>query len=281
LTCSEIDWQLPLINFGGVNISYFAIFKLSMFTVTNIINNDHFRISKALYKKGHSFMPHSHKDTAISIVLNGIVHEVADNKLEVGRSAVTIIKPAEIVHQNIFTDDCTILCLYLKDISQKKLKHNELLEEWAWMKGLNCIPYFTKIIQSKTEKQIHENVSELLRYISFCKTETSVTNIPCWLADAKAYIDNYYAEPVNVTALAKKYKVHRVYLARVFQKYFGQNIKSYLKALRIHHSAASIINGTSIHSTALINGFSDQSHLQRNFKQELQHTPLEFKNLFK
>ena len=75
--------------------------------------------------------------------------------------------------------------------------------------------------------------------------------------------------------------MHRVYLARVFQKYFGQNIKSYLKALRIHHSAASIINGTSIYDTAFVNGFSDRSHLQRNFKQELQQTPLEFKNLFR
>ncbi len=249
--------------------------------ISFIEENSHFCISKALYKKGHSYKPHSHKDTAISIVLNGIVHEEVDNKLEVGRGAVTIIKPAEIVHQNIFTEDCTILCLYLKDIQQKKLKHIDILQEWAWMNGLNCIPHFTKILQSKTEKHINENIADLLRYISFCKKETTVTNIPDWLADAKKYIDTYYAEPVNVTTLAKKYKVHRVYLARVFQKYFGQNIKSYLKALRIHHSAASIINGTSIYDTAFVNGFSDRSHLQRNFKQELQQTPLEFKNLFR
>lgn len=246
-----------------------------------IEENNHFRLSKAIYKSGQRFKPHSHKDTAISIVLNGIVHEEVDNKLEVGRSAVTIIKPAEIVHQNIFTEDSTILCLYLKDIHTKRLSHNDILKDWAWMNGLNCIPYFTKILQSNTEKQIHENIAELLRYISFCKMDTTVTKIPDWLADAKEYIDTYYDEPVNVTTLAKKYKVHRVYFARVFQKYFGQNIKSYLKALRIHHSVASLINGCSINDTAFINGFSDQSHLQRNFKQELELTPLGFKNLFK
>ncbi len=246
-----------------------------------IKENSHFHLSKAFYKKGHRFMPHSHNDAAISIVLNGIVHEEVDNKLEIGKSAVTIIKPAEIVHQNIFTEDCTILCLYLKGIQKKKLMHNDILEEWSWMNGLNCIPHFSKILQSKTEKNIYENVSDLLRYISFCKTDSTVTNIPDWLADVKEYIDTYYDEPVNVTVLAKKYKVHRVYLARVFKKHFAQNIKSYLKALRLHHSAASIINGTSIRDAAFINGFSDQSHLQRNFKQQLQQTPLEFKNLFK
>ncbi|MBK8495356.1 MAG: AraC family transcriptional regulator [Ferruginibacter sp.] len=246
-----------------------------------IEENGHFRLSNALYRKGHSYKPHSHKDTAISIVLNGIVHEKVDNTLEIGKSAVTIIKPAGIIHQNIFTEDCTILCLYLKDLQQKKLKHGDILEEWTWINGLNCIPYFTRILQSKTEKHIYERIADLLRYISLCKTDSAVTGIPGWLADVKEYIDTYYDEPVNVTALATKYKVHRVYLARVFHKYFGQNIKSYVKALRLHHSVASIINGTSISDTAFVNGFSDQSHLQRNFKQQLQQTPLEFKNLFK
>ncbi|MBK8520718.1 MAG: helix-turn-helix transcriptional regulator [Chitinophagaceae bacterium] len=266
--------------FGGKQ-RHHSLYFIALFMINFIEENCHFRLSNALYRKGHSYKPHSHKDTAISIVLNGIVHEKVDNKLEIGKSAVTIIKPAEIIHQNIFTEDCTILCLYLKNIRKNKLKHSDILEEWTWMSGLNCIPYFINILQSKDEKQIHESIADLLRYISFCKTDSTVTNMPSWLADAKAYIDTYYDEPVNVTALAKKYKVHRVYLARVFNKYFGQNIKSYLKSLRIHHSVASLINGTSINDTAFVNGYSDQSHLQRNFKQQLQQTPLEFQNLFK
>lgn len=252
-----------------------------MIAVTDITNNENFRLTKALYKKGHSCTLHSHKDTAISIVLSGIVHEKVDDKLEIGKSAVTIIKPAQIAHQNIFTEDCTILCLYLKDIQQRKLKYNELLEEWTWISGLNCIPFLTKLVQSNCEKQIHNNISELLRYISICKKDNTVTNIPDWLADAKLFIDNNYSESINVTELAKKYNVHRVYLAKVFQKYFGQNIKSYLKALRLHSSAASLINNSSINDAAMMNGFSDQSHLQRSFRQEFLHTPLEIKNIFK
>jgi AraC-like DNA-binding protein/quercetin dioxygenase-like cupin family protein len=251
-----------------------------MITSNYIKDNNYFSLSKTLYKKGHICIPHNHKDVSISVVLNGIVHEEVEAELKVGQSAVTIIKPAEIVHQNIFTEDCLILCLQLKDIAKNKLKSNAVLEEWAWMNGLNCLPYFAQVLESKTENQIYENSSALLKYIKSAKPENSVLKIPDWLADIKAYIDNYWDEPINVTAIASKYKVHRVYLARVFHKYYGQNIKSYLKALRIHHSAAAIINGHSLSDAALQNGFSDQSHLQRSFKQQLSQTPVEFKNLF-
>jgi AraC-like DNA-binding protein len=252
-----------------------------MLTSKYITDNNYYSLSKTVYKKGHICLPHNHKDVSISVVLNGIVHEEVDAELKVGQSAVTIIKPAEIVHQNLFTEDCLILCLQLKDVSKNKLKSNSVLEEWAWMNGLNCLPYFAQILESKTEKQVYENTSALLQYIKLSKPEKDIQRIPDWLADIKAFIDNYWAEPISVTAIANKYKVHRVYLARVFHKYYGQNIKSYLKALRIHHSAAAIINGHSLSDSALENGFSDQSHLQRNFKQQLSKTPSEFKRLFK
>ncbi len=251
-----------------------------MITSNYIKDNNYFSLSKTLYQKGHICLPHNHKDVAISIVLNGIVHEEVETELKVGKSAVTIIKPAEIVHQNLFTEDCLILCLELKDISKNKLKSNTVLEEWTWMNGLNCLPYFVQILKSKTEKQIYENTSELFQYIKCFKSRTDILKIPDWLRDVKACIDNDWANTINVTDIARKHKIHRVYLARVFQKYYGQNIKSYLKALRIHHSAATIINGHSLSDAALGNGFSDQSHLQRSFKQQVSHTPLEFKKLF-
>jgi AraC-like DNA-binding protein/quercetin dioxygenase-like cupin family protein len=251
-----------------------------MITSNYIKNNNYFSLTKTWYQKGHICPPHHHKDVSISIVLNGIVQEEVNSELKVGKSAVTIIKPAEIIHQNLFTEDCLILCLQLKDISRNKLKSNSVLEEWAWMNGLNCLPYFSQILQSKTEKQIYENSSALLQYIKSSNPENEILKIPDWLADIKAFIDAYWDESINVTAIARKYKIHRVYLARIFHKFYGQSIKSYLKALRIHHSAAAIINGHSLSDSALRNGFSDQSHLQRSFRQQLSQTPLEFKNLF-
>lgn len=251
-----------------------------MVTNTIITDNNHFRLSKTLYKKGHSYAPHCHKDAAISVVLDGIIHEEVDTELKIGKSAVTIIKPAEIVHQNIYTEDCLILCLYLKDISKNKLNSNFILNEWTWLNGLNCLPYFGKILKSQTEKHIQENASELLKYISRFKKEGAIQKIPDWLADIKAFIDSEYAQLINVTDIANKYKIHRVYLARIFQHHYGQSIKAYLKAIRIHHAAADLLNGKSISNASFKNGFSDQSHLQRSFKEQTRQTPLEFKKIF-
>jgi AraC-like DNA-binding protein len=251
-----------------------------MVTNTIITDNNYFSLSKTLYKKGHSYAPHCHKNAAISVVLNGIIHEEIDSELRIGKSAVTIIKPSEIVHQNIYTEDCLILCLYLKDIAKKKLKSNFILEEWTWLNGLNCLPYFGKILKSQTEKQIEENTSELLQYISTFKKKPDIQKIPDWLAEVKTFIDNDYSLPINVTDIAKRHKIHRVYLARIFQQHYGQSIKSYLKALRIHHAAAGLLKGHSIKDTTFENGFSDQSHLHRNFKEQTMQTPIEFKKIF-
>ncbi|SJZ51681.1 AraC family transcriptional regulator [Sediminibacterium ginsengisoli] len=244
-----------------------------------LADNDLFSLSRVVYHKGHGYTPHSHKETAISIVLNGIMHEKVDGRSEIGKGAVTIIKPAGVVHENLFTEDCTILCLYLHKNHDTRLDKKGVLEEWKWRQGLNCLPLLSDLLKSKTEQQAREKLAVMLGYIGSHQVNREDA-IPFWLADAKEYIDHHFTEPVNVTMLAARYKVHRVYLARAFRRYYGQNIKSYLKALRLHHSAASVINGNTVMDTALLNGFSDQSHLQRLFKEQTKQTPLQFRETF-
>lgn len=250
-----------------------------MYTKSPLANNELFSLSKFVYSKGHRFTPHAHKEPAISVVLNGIMHEKVDGRLKVGYGAVTIIKPAEIEHENLFAEDCTILCLYLNKNKSHRIDTAGVLEEWKWRHGLNCLPFITQMKTCKTDQQAREILSSMLRYINGFNGKPG-PGIPCWLADAKEYIDNYFFNPVNVTDLATRYRVHRVYLARAFRQYYGQSIKSYLKALRLSHAAAALINGENIRDVALSNGFCDQSHLQRDFKTQTQQTPLQFQELF-
>ena len=265
----------------GFNISNYCFYSLisGMYSANLVAENDLFSLSRVVYQQGHGFAPHCHEETAISIVLNGIMHEKAEGRSEVGNGAVTIIKPAGVIHENLFTEDCTILCLYLHENHDTRIDKKGVLESWKWRQGLNCLPLLSELINSKTERQAREHLSTLVRYIGSSDTDREV-NIPFWLADAKEYIDHHFYNPINVTMLAARYKVHRVYLARAFRRYYGQNIKSYLKALRLHHAAASIINGETVTDAALLNGYSDQSHLQRIFKDETQQTPLQFRNTF-
>lgn len=258
--------------------TYFFLIS-NMYTKSLLANNELFSLSKFVYAKGHGFTPHSHKETAISVVLNGIMHEKVNGQLQVGKGAVTIIKPAEVVHENLFAEECTILCLYLHKDQNSQVDTTGVLEEWKWRRGLNCLPFLVEILRSKTERQARENLASMLRYIANYSANPA-PGVPFWLADVKDHIDNYFFDAVNVTELARKYKVHRVYLARAFHQYYGQNIKSYLKALRLNHSAASLIKGDSVRDVALSNGFSDQSHLQRVFKEQTLQTPVQFKQRF-
>lgn len=247
-----------------------------------IFENPFIEITRTCYSNGVIMHPHSHEHSAISLILTGSIHETVHDKTGFGGIANVVIKPSEIVHNNLFSSDCTILSIYLKHENFNKIRNQDMLKEWAWINGGNCQYFFSELINCQTENDYYNSLNTFLKHLSHQKNKTEFKAIPEWLAAVKSHIESCYHEVIRSKDLAKVYGVHPVYLSRMFKAHFGQSVKSYLKTLRVNGTMASIINEDDILAqVALKNGFSDQSHLNRDFKPATGLTPYEFKNLMK
>lgn len=246
-----------------------------------IFENPFVKITRTVYHEGVIMSPHSHEHTAISMILSGANHETVDDYTDFGGASSLIIKPANITHNNLFSDGCTILSIYLKDEKHTKIKHDGLLKDWNWLSANDYTSLLYSLINSNTSKNYYTSLNDFLSYLKLKKETALINKIPKWVLEVKNILDQDYHESIQTKELAKEFNVHPVYLSRVYNNYFGMSIKSYLKIRRVNSVMSSIINNkdNSLASTALENGFVDQSHLNKVFKPVTGFTPNQFKNL--
>nr|WP_321231636.1 AraC family transcriptional regulator [uncultured Psychroserpens sp.] len=244
-----------------------------------ILETPFLKVTRTHYNHGLIMKPHYHNETALSLVLKGTVQERVNNITGFGGITNVIIKPAGVIHDNMFSNDCTIISFYLKETNTFNKIDSEILKEWSWINGGNCQNLFFKLMYQKSESEYYETLKALILYLKTQKIKTANIIIPEWLQDVKRILDSSSHEVIRSKDLASFCGVHPVYLSRAFKKYFGQSIKSYLKTVRVNASMADIINQEDILAQiALKNGFSDQSHFCRTFSETTGLTPKKFKN---
>ena len=101
---------------------------------------------------------------------------------------------------------------------------------------------------------------------------------PPWLEPVASSIHERVSEPVRVVDLAMQAGVHPVHLARTFRRHYGCTIGEYSRRLRIERARHALADGDrSICAIALSNGFSDQAHFTRRFKELIGVPPGEYR----
>lgn len=221
--------------------------------------------------------PHKHEHPAVSFVLKGSFRESADGEIDLACSAKALIKPEDLVHSDSYDQDCTILCIYLKDKSVIYEINKSVFRNWSSLYNINWLTFNSYLEQKKyREKKIELN--DFVKKLG--RSRMNHSDIPDWIYSLKQYLDLHFNENVQTSFLADKFEVHPVYLARVFRKYFGQSVKSYLRSIRIKNSMSSMITSSETFTRiAMENGFADQSHFIRNFKAESGSTPKQFRKI--
>lgn len=253
-----------------------------MICQSTLLENRALRMTKTYYQDGLVMPAHAHDFISVSIVLGGRLSEKVGLSTVVGGSVQTIIKPVGVVHENFFSKDSYVLSLALKDMSLVGDRSFEVLEEWDWYEGLESIGFFSELLKSENEDQQALTLNDWLQYLSEGAEKSTGVMVPEWLLEVKGYLDQHFYNEVRSDFLADMFNVHRVYLARAFRKYFGASIKEYLNALRIHNATGAVVmQDDSLTRIALDNGFSDQSHFNRNFKRATAVTPTELRGLTK
>jgi AraC-like DNA-binding protein len=90
---------------------------------------------------------------------------------------------------------------------------------------------------------------------------------------ARRYIDECFAQGINLTQLAEHVSLSPYYLLRVFRAEVGMPPYAYLESVRIRQAQRLIEAGKPLAEVAVEVGFSSQSHLTQRFRQIIGVTP--------
>jgi len=104
---------------------------------------------------------------------------------------------------------------------------------------------------------------------------------PRWFLQVIELLHSSFQERLTMTQIAAAVGIHRVHLARQFQRFKNCTVGEYIRVLRIQHACHQLSN--SEESPAAIGaaaGFADQSHFCRTFKRLVGMTPVQYREEF-
>lgn len=97
------------------------------------------------------------------------------------------------------------------------------------------------------------------------------------ISQAQAYLKAHYAESISIETLAQQVGLSPFYLIRSFRQQVGLPPHSYQRHWQLVQAKRSLHSDQPIAEIAIANGFYDQSHLNRAFKQAFGVTPGQYR----
>lgn len=92
------------------------------------------------------------------------------------------------------------------------------------------------------------------------------------------YVFSHLHDKITVTEIAQNLSADPEYLTTVFHRYTGKSIKKYIIDEKINRAQNLLVNSDfTIEEIAIYLGFSDSSHLGREFKKRMQMSPKEYR----
>lgn len=238
-------------------------------------------ILDADYQPNKFTQPHIDRYSRISIVLRGGLKEVACRKEAFAGAGSIVFKPGDMVHQNSYGPSGTriVSVLFKNSVVHQGTAIN--INQWQWLHGLPvasiAYQFARKLPGISEEEEVYEELINFFAQLSEGKTRLTASP-PLWLSSIAEKIQDEFGQLIRTKDLAQEVGVHPVYLARIFRKYYGCSVKSYLQKLRIERALEDLgERKKSVVEIALDAGFSDQSHLTRLFKKDLDMSPGAFR----
>jgi AraC family transcriptional regulator len=227
----------------------------------------HFHITEMVYPPLYRMTAHGHEHAAVSLLMDGAYEEVTEGEAQLAGPGCVAARPSGAVHTVQFGPaGACILAVAIRAgaswprvVSVCRWWHGPLSETAGrWRRALAGMGPF-----------------------DHCVTDALVDRTappPLWLAAVRGQLHADPADLPDMAGLGRQAGVHAVHLARVFRRYHGCTIGTYVRRLRVLSAAVALATTDQpLARVALTAGFADQAHFCRAFKRETAVTPLAYR----
>jgi AraC family transcriptional regulator len=216
---------------------------------------------------------HYHKEVVVSVLLRGSVTDNTEKKSTLASPGVVIVERPQTGHETIYgKGGGTFLRLILSAELERFLE----LEGAAHPGNSHCHEI------ARGMAACVDSADPLALECAGLELMGSVTNGPDWLPrshpdylrDLVAGLRTNQIPAHGISAIAKEARVSPTRLVRTFRRSYGISIARFLRLLQLQRASALLTDPTiAISAVAAEAGFSDQSHMTREFVRTYGTTP--------
>jgi AraC family transcriptional regulator len=230
-----------------------------------------FAIRLARLSPGLRLPPHAHEPATLNLVLDGEYREAIGQGAFRSHGPATIIaKPAGAVHANELGSapvECLVVELGTNEVSGVVIHRSAGVARYGGRLHAEVIRV-DEFTAMAAEALVLELLAELHR-----RPEPAPERRNPWLLRARDLLHDEPG-PATLGSLAQRIGMHPVYIARAFRGRYGCSVGEYARQLRVER-ARRLLHYTrqSLSEIALGAGYSDQSHLTRDFRRAFGLSP--------
>ena len=240
----------------------------------------------------HSFAPHAHEGYAIGVISRGVEsfrYRGATHHATSG--SVLLVNPGEVHTGHAETPSGWTYRMYYPEVST--------LEAVGANLGLSGTPFFPQAIvrdaalarlMVSTHETLEQPSSQLERDATLCTMwhalltrhadsrarVSSPDYAPRAASAVRDHLETNFAHNTSLETLSCLVGVSPFHLTRLFKQRYGLPPHALQTQIRLGHARRKLLGGNAISAVALELGFSDQSHLTRQFKRVYGVTPAVF-----
>ncbi|MCI0435875.1 MAG: AraC family transcriptional regulator [Gemmatimonadetes bacterium] len=244
-------------------------------------------LTEAWFPPGAVLAPHDHDRAILAVVLDGVIESsIANRELDCAPASVWTEPVAE-RHANAIGRDGAHVLVVQPDHRRADLfaPFVDLLEEVRHTRHAGVASDARRVL---FEMDLADDLSSLaIDGLVLAMLATSARAFaprnrqapaPQWLLQARDYLHDRFRDRFQLLDVAAAVGVGPAHLAHAFRRHFHCSPGEYVRGLRIRWAADRLAaSDASISRIAVSAGFSDQSHLTREFRRRTGTTPAAFR----
>ncbi len=248
---------------------------------SEILRFDRIVVERVTYAPNLYMPPHTDKLSRISIILDGTMNEAAGLEDVSASAGGLVIKPRHAVHENIFgAKPVKLLTIGFEDDSL----FSSHFTKWQYIHHpkiyVEAIRMWATLLKIKNETDLLGPLGVFSAMALPSRDQPA--KVVFWTEQLKELLARDLSERENITALSKKLSLHRVYMTRAFKKEYGVSPVEFRKYTKIATAFIDLaLTSKKLASVAYDAGFSDQSHMNREFRLHAGCTPASFRKIMK
>ena len=231
--------------------------------------------------------PHAHEHATLNVVLDGEYRETVEGgALQSHGPATLIAKPAGTVHGNQLGSapaECLVIELRADIVAALRDSVPQLFDVFV-QRSAQVARYGGRLRAELARRDdvtplaVEGLVSELLAELARTPIRRPDGGIR-WLTRARDLLHDELG-PQSLSDLAHQIGLHPIYIARAFRARFGCAVGEYVRSLRVER-ARGLLHHTRLplSEIAARAGYSDQSHMTRDFRRAFDQSPAAYRRL--